>query len=270
MAGRIQCDVSPQYYAEGPVARWFPRMFMDTASGAPLDIAVEVTTTDAFWSDTLLARVQHVPALEQRAAIVQNVQLCRRSEPWTVLSDSVIGAERIAWLRLSGDPLVVERVAIGQVHERRPDHHFRGCPSYPSEVTVAAFLLGTLGELPRSDVEFCLVLSNCRQRLLIDPEKHVLASSPVLSFRLSDLRPKTAAGEQYQLRLHVSRDVEGLVPFVLFHVGNTVEAWPLVRRNARQFDFRAGRFPPFPEETLVEIYLASFRRDPGSSRLTGH
>jgi hypothetical protein len=257
LVGRPQCRVGPLYTGDPGIDGWAPPMFTDTSQKAPLQIAVEVTTGGSYWIDTIKAPVPGVPRLQERAAMLYDVNLCDRSEGWTMIADSVTGKEQVAWLKLSGDTVVPHSMRVDSVRKRPPNHHFRGCDGSPSRISIAAFLLGTLGDPPVSPVEFCHNMSACRQRIVIDPAKHMLAARPVLSFKFSELRPEAMIGEQYHLRLHTNRDAEGLIPFIVLRHKSGTEAYVLRRRSARQYDFRVMHTPPFPKETVVDVYVAT-------------
>jgi hypothetical protein len=266
LVGRTQCNVMPIYTGDPGLEGWGPRMFNDTAHYAPLQIAVEVTTDGSYWTDTIKAPALEVPTFEDRAAMLHDVNLCGRSETWTMISDSVTGNEWIAWLKLSGDTVIPHSMRLDRVRKRTSGSDFDGCASSPSNVSIAAFLLGSLGNRPVSPVVFCHNVSGCRQRIVIDPAKHMLAARPVLSFKFSELRSEAMEGEQYHLRLHTSRDAEGLIPFIVLRHDNKASAYELRRRSGRQYDFRVMHTPPFSKETVVDVYLATAESRIASSR----
>lgn len=258
LVGRPQCNVTPIYSGDATIEGRGPPMFSDdTTPNPPLQIAVEVTTVGSYWNDTIKASASEVPAFENRAAMLQDANLCDRSETWAMLADSITGNEWVAWLKLSGGRVIRGSMRLDRVRKRALDYKFEGCASSPSNVSIAAFLLGSLGERPVSPVVFCHNVPACRQRIVIDPTKHMLAARPVLSFKFSELRPEAIAGEQYHLRLHTNRDAEGLIPFIVLRHDNNASAFELGRRSSRQYDFRVMHTPPFSKETVVDVYLAT-------------
>jgi hypothetical protein len=228
----------------------------DTTPNAPLQIAVEVTTGGSYWTDTIKASAFEVPTFENGAAMLHHVNLCDASETWTMLADSITGNEWIAWFKFSGARVVRGSMRLDRVRKGALDYNFKGCAASPSNVSIAAFLLGSLGERPVSLVVFCHNVSGCRQRIVIDPAKHMLAARPLLSFKFSELRPEAMAGEQYHLRLHTNRDAEGLIPIIVLRHDDNASAYELQRRSGREYDFRVMHTPPFPKETVVDVYLA--------------
>lgn len=256
LVGRPQCNVGPIYSEDTGMTAWGPPMFTDTSSNAPLSIAVEVTTRGAYWTDTISASVTNVPAFEERAAMIYDVNLCGSRETWSVHADSVTGREWIAWMKLSGNPVIARSMRIDRVGKRTSNQGFDGCVASPSNVSIAAFLLGTLGDPPVGPVELCHNVTGCSQRISIEAAKHVLAARPALSFKFNELRPEAMVGEQYHLRLHTNRDVEGLVPFIVLRNGDNARAFALRRQSGRRYDFEVTHTPPLSKETVVDVYLA--------------
>jgi hypothetical protein len=171
-----------------------------------------------------------------------------------MLADSVTGKEQVAWLKLSGD--TAHSMRVDSVRKRPPNYYFSGCAGSPSTISIAAFLLGTLGDVPVSPVAFCHNVSGCRQSIVIDPAKHMLAARPALSFKFNELRPEATMGEQYHLRLHTNRAAEGLIPMIVLRHNNDAQGYVLRRSSGRQYDFRVIHTPPFAKETVVDVYLA--------------
>lgn len=261
LVGRPQCNVTPIYTGDASIEGGKPRLFSDdTTQKAPLQIAVEVTTVGSYWNDTIKASALEVPTFENGAAMLHDVNLCRESETWTMLADSITGNEWIAWLKFSGGRAIPGSLRLDRVRKRALSYSFEGCASSPSNVSIAAFLLGSLGERPASPVVFCHNVSGCRQRVIIDPSKHMLAARPVLSFKFTELRPEAMAGEQYLLRLHTNRDAAGLIPFIVLRHDTNASAFELARRSGRQYDFRVTHTPPFPKDAVVDVYLATAGR----------
>jgi hypothetical protein len=245
----VDCAVEPVYsrqeYSEWSERRSHPVQGtpMPYADGDSVRVTIFATTREAYLTDTLHAVVRELPRLDAHA-------VRDRDSPcggWSAHSQQ--GGELYV---INGDPtstsMYITAVTTGAAPPARAGP-MRCGPQEPHTSEFAAFFLGDIGDKANTPVTLCF--SECRRSYVLDPARHTLAERAHATFRRSDLRDDTRAGDQLMFRIVAESAPAGLVPLVLIRSGNR---WPTVAWIARKvgeniwdYGVFGGGYPPDAE-----------------------
>lgn len=226
--------------------------------GDSVRVTILATRAGAFLVDTMRVVLAALPVLEQHA-IVDSLMPCGDFAAYSDQADSVLIVHGPI-----GGSLDVTAVSHGMAAQARSS---AGCQRKTSSAgPFVAFFLGGIGARPTAPVRVCI--AGCVYTYDIDPERGILAASPIKKFRSSDLRHESQLGSFYQVRILLDHGPPDVSVFLWTRIGT---GWPqsvgrMRHTSEGQWDWGVGFDGSYPE---IEYWIYMFRRNPSAARPTG-
>lgn len=253
----MECDVTPDV-PSGELTEWYLRQPRDgrrapprrpTRDDEPVTLTVLARMSNAYGIDTLRATVMQVPSLSERA-VRDAGPLCNRYSAWAPGDSGIF----VLYGDLGDQSLRVARTNARVAPQEAPDPT---CAALTDrEPTLAAFMLGGVGTRAREPVTLCV--GSCARRYVLDPERHMLAERPHLSFSIASLTEQPQRErDNLELRILVDPVPEGLVPLVIIDDPRAwaPAAWVMYDLGGGVWDWRVHYTDAWTRARRVLVYL---------------